>query len=189
MRATIATMMVALATLVGATAAYAQSAETAKVIIVDRALIVRDSLAGKDLVRQGENFSAEIEAERARLEQDARNTEQELIRQRDIISEEALAEKMRIEQQRLAIAGRDLQEKVNRVQIAVRKAEADLQSALQPIFQEVMNSNNANIILDRNMLVQVGPGMDVTRIVIDKLNAALPSLKVDVPAASASAAP
>ena len=36
-----------------------------------------------------------------------------------------------------------------------------------------MNSNNANIILDRNMLVQVGPGMDVTRIVIDKLNAAL----------------
>ncbi len=187
MRATLATMMIAFLALAGANTAHAQAAKTAKVIIIDGAEITRSSLAGKDLMRQTENFSAEMEAEQARLQQDVRNTEAELIRQRAIINEDALEEKMRIEQQRLAIAERDLRDKANRIQIAVRRATSDLQSALQPIYQELMVQHGANLVLERSQLILTGSGMDVTRQVIEKLDLALPSLKIVVPDAAPGA--
>ena len=180
MRTTIATLIIAIFAFTGINGAQAQSAKTAKVIIIDFMEIQRTSLAGKDLLRQGENHNAELEAEQQRLQQDARTTEAELARQRDFLSEDQLQEKIRAEQQRLSIAERDFREKTNRVQIAARHAHRKMQSALTPIYQQVMSAHGANLIMDRSQLILSGPGMDVTREVIEQLDVALPVLKLEV---------
>jgi len=181
MRTTIATLIIALFAFTGANVAEAQTAKTAKVVIIDFMEIQRTSLAGKDLMRQAENYRAELEAEQQRIQQDIRSTEAELSRQRDILTEDALQEKARAEQQRLSIAERDFRDKNNRIQIAARRAEQELQSKLAPIYQGIMSSHGANIIMDRSQMILSGSGMDVTREVIEKLDIAMPSIKLVVP--------
>ena len=185
MRTTLASLIIALLAFTGANVAHAQSAQTAKVVIIDFMEIQRSSLAGKDLLRQAENHRAELEAEQQRLQTDSRNTQAELARQQEIMGQDAFEEKVRAEQQRLAIAERDFRDKNNRIQIAARRADRELQSALTPIYQDIMRGHNANIIMDRSQMILSGPGMDVTREVIEKLDAALPTLKMVVPEAGA----
>jgi Skp family chaperone for outer membrane proteins len=146
--------------------------------------IQRTSLAGKDLLSQAENYRAELEAEQQRIQQDLRTTQETLGRQRELMTEDAFAEKARAEEQRLALAERDLRDRSNRIQIAARRADRELQSALVPIYQSIMSTHGANMIMDRSQMILSGPGMDVSREVIEKLDATVPSLKMVVPDSS-----
>ncbi|TDI59421.1 MAG: OmpH family outer membrane protein [Alphaproteobacteria bacterium] len=184
MRTTIATLIIALAALMTTNIAQAQTAQTAKVIIVDITEITRSSLAGKDLLGQVETYRAEIDAEQQRIQQDVRTTQETLARQRDLMNPDAHAEKVRAEEQRIAAADQDLREKANRFQIASRAAERKLQSALNPIYLSIMSSYGANMLVERNQLILSGPGMDVTREVIEKLDVALPALQMVLPESS-----
>lgn len=160
--------------------ADAQSAQTAKVIIIDTQEITRSSLAGKDLLRQIENYRAELEAEQARLEQEFKTAEAELVRQQSILTQEAWTEKARAMQEELRGPRIELQDRSRRLQIAADRASQELQSALMPIYQELLAKYGANLLIDRGMAVLTGPGMNVTQTVIEKLDAALPALKLDV---------
>ena len=184
MRTTIATLIIALAALMTTNIAQAQTAQTAKVIIVDITEITRSSLAGKDLLGQVETYRAEIDAEQQRIQQDVRTTQETLARQRDLMNPDAHAEKVRAEEQRIAVADQDLREKANRFQIGSRAAERKLQSALNPIYLSIMSSYGANMLVERNQLILSGPGMDVTREVIEKLDVALPALQMVLPESS-----
>ena len=163
--------------------AIAQPAQTAKVVVVDIGEIIRSSLAGQDLSRQLENQNAALEAERAGLETEFRAAEQDLVRQQGILSPEAFEEKRRAVGQKFAAAQNDLQDKARRFQIARGKAEAELQRELTPIYQSILTKHGANLILGRGQIVMPGPGLDVTREVIDKLDQALPSIKLEIPPA------
>ncbi len=184
MRTTIATLIIALFAFTGVNAANAQTAKTAKVVIIDFMEIQRTSLAGKDLLRQAESYRAELEAEQQRIQQDLRSTQETLGRQRELMTEDAFAEKARAEEQRLATAERDLRDRSNRIQIAARRADRELQSALTPIYQSIMGARGANMIMDRSQMILSGPGMDVSRDVIEQLDAALPALKMVLPESS-----
>ncbi len=187
MRTLLATLMIGLFALTGIQEGHAQNAQTGKIVIIDYMEIQRNSLAGKDLLRQAENYRAELEAETQRLQTDVRQTEAQLTSQRDFLSEDALQEKASAEQQRLSAAERELRDRSNQIQLAARKAEQEMQSTLTPIYQEIMKEHGANIIMDRSQMILSGPGMDVTREVIEKLDAALPTLKMDVPDAASAA--
>jgi Skp family chaperone for outer membrane proteins len=172
----------------GATnAAFAQEAPAAKIIIIDLREVQRSSLAGKDLLRQVENYRAELEAERAKLEQEMRDTEQELVRQQSILSAEAFEEKRKAAAQKFADARNSLQDKVNRFQAGAAKADRDLQAALNPIYQSLLTKYGANFILDRSVIVMsAGSGLDATREVVQALDKAVPTMKLEVPAAGSA---
>ena len=107
--------------------AMAQQAKDAKIIIVDVQEIYRTSLAGKDLLSQIETHRAELEAEAARYQQDARDEQTELERQQAILSPEAFEEKRRSIGQKYTSIQTDLRDKARRLQIAQSKADRELQ--------------------------------------------------------------
>ncbi len=180
LRATFAAIAFVLVAVASSGSAEAQSAQTAKVIIIDTQEITRSSLAGKDLLRQIENHRAELEAEQARLEQEFKTAEAELVRQQSILTQEAWTEKARAMQEELRGPRLELQDRSRRLQIAADRASQELQSALMPIYQELLAKYGANLLIDRGMAVLTGPGMNVTQTVIEKLDVALPALKLDV---------
>jgi Skp family chaperone for outer membrane proteins len=164
------------------THAIAQEAPAAKIIVIDLREVQRSSLAGKDLLRQVENYRSELEAERAKLEQEMRDTEQELDRQRPVLSQDALEEKYKAAQQKFQTARSNLQDKVNRFQMGAAKADRDLQSALTPIYTQLLTKYNANFVLDRSVIIQTsGNVVDVTREVVQALDKAVPTMKLEVP--------
>ncbi|MFN3232725.1 MAG: OmpH family outer membrane protein [Alphaproteobacteria bacterium] len=185
MRTSVTALAILVISGIGATA-MAQSAQTAKVLVVDSAEILRSSLAGKDLTRQVETQSAQLEAERDRLRQEVRAQEQELQRQAAILSPEALQERGQAAGQKFAAAQQDLEDKLRRYQIGTRKAERELQSTLTPIYQELLNKYGANLIFERSTLVMTGTGLDITREVVERLDQTLSTIKLDIPAAGAA---
>lgn len=164
----------------GTQPASAQQAKEARIVIVDLQEIYRSSLAGKDLLKQIETHRAELEAEAARYQQDARDEQTELERQQAILSAEAFEEKRRSIGQKYTSIQTDLRDKARRLQIAQSKADRELQSSLVPIYQAMLKSHSANLILDRGQIVLPGPGLDITREVIEKLDAGMPGIKLQV---------
>lgn len=158
--------------------ASAQQAKEARIVVVDLQEIYRTSLAGKDLLKQIETRRAELEAEAARYQQDARDEQTELERQQAILSAEAFEEKRRSIGQKYTSIQTDLRDKARRLQIAQSKADRELQSSLVPIYQEMLRAHSANLIMDRGQIVLPGPGLDITREVIEKLDAAMPTIKL-----------
>lgn len=160
--------------------ASAEQAKEARIVILDVQEIYRTSLAGKDLLKQIETHRAELEAEAAKYQQDARDEQIELERQQAILSAEAFEEKRRSIGQKYTSIQSNLRDKARRLQIAQSKADRELQSSLVPIYQEMLRKHGANLIMDRGQIVLPGPGLDITREVIEILDAAMPTLKLEV---------
>ncbi|MEN3973853.1 OmpH family outer membrane protein [Emcibacter sp. SYSU 3D8] len=170
------------------TASYAsaQEAPVAKIIVVDLREVQKSSLAGKDFARQVETLRADLETDKQKLEKQAADAEQELSRQKAILSDAAFEEKRKAAAQQFADSRNSLQDKANRVQVALGNADRDLQSALNPIYTAVLSKYAANMILDRSVIVATGQVTDVTREVIQQLDQKMPSIKLNMPAAGST---
>jgi len=166
--------------------ASAQEAPGAKIIIVDLREVQKSSLAGKDFARQVETLRADLESDKQKLEKQAADAEQELSRQKAILSDAAFEEKRKAAAQQFADSRNNLQDKANRVQVALGNADRDLQSALNPIYMAVLSKYGSNMILDRSVIVATGQVTDVTREVISQLDQKMPSIKLNMPAAGST---
>ena len=172
---------------VGATS-YASAQETtgAKIIIVDLREVQKSSKAGQDFARQVETLRADLETDKQKLEKQAADAEQELSRQKAILSDAAFEEKRKAAAQQFGDSRNNLQDKANRVQVALGNADRDLQSALNPVYQALLSKYGANMILDRSVIVMTGQVTDVTREVISQLDQKMPSIKLNMPAAGST---
>ena len=130
--------------------ASAQDIAGAKIIIVDLREVQKSSKAGQDFARQVETLRADLEADKQKLEKQAADAEQELSRQKAILSDAAFEEKRKAAAQQFADSRNNLQDKANRVQVALGNADRDLQSALNPVYQALLSKYGANMILDRD---------------------------------------
>lgn len=168
---------------------FAQEAAPAKIIVVNLGEVISTSLAGKELIRQGKTYGSEIEADNAKNEQQGREFEAEIRRQEAVLAKEALQAKAQEYQQKYMNSRAAIQDKANRVQTALSNAEKDIMAALNPIYQQLLTKYNANMVAESRMFLATGQVIDVTREVIQKLDQSMPTIKVNVPAASAAPKP
>lgn len=162
-----------------------------RIIVIDRNYILQRSSAGQDILNQTQNLSKAAEAE-------FKNTETQL---------QAEANKL---QQDLAIAAPDVrdakekeftakqqafQSKVAQrqaeIQAGFQKSAHEIEVALEPILKGIMAERGANMVFDRSAVILSTVDVDVTPAAVQRLNKALPHVKVElVPtAAPAPAAP
>lgn len=175
--------LVAAGTLVGTlhTGAAADAAPPASIVIIDTQKIQRDSLAGKDIVNQFDAIRTDVQTEIQKEEEKLRAEEDELKRQRDILSPDAFEAKRQAFEQKVADVQRKVQEKNNQLRAALDKANGELQRAIMPILNKVLENKNATLMIDKSQVVVMAPskGLDVTTDVIEQLDRVLPGIKVD----------
>jgi Skp family chaperone for outer membrane proteins len=164
--------------------ARAASAPPAVIIVIDSQLIRRESLAGKDLLRQVDIIRKGFQAEVAKKEDSLKAGEAELKRQRAILTPEAFEDKRRAFEQKYLGAQKDIKSRRAKIELAVSRANDELRRALLPIFRKVLNAKKATILMDKSQTVLVGPGLDVTTEVIEQLDQVLPAIKIDLEKAS-----
>jgi len=80
---------------------------------------------------------------------------------------------------------RSVQARRNQIEQAVRAADAELQRALKPILQDVMQEAGATMIMDKSMVIEHADGLDVSVKVRQRLDAVLKNVKVQLPVAAA----
>lgn len=160
------------------------SAQGTKVIVIDSAKIVRDSKVGTDIrtklqsIENGMRTELQptadalttelktLEARYGAMTPEARRTDVSLRTELENYSrkENEFKRQNQIMSQELALTR--------------QKAWVDFRVALNPVLQEVINEQSADLMIDRANAVYAGQTIDVTSFVISKLDAATPTVSV-----------
>jgi outer membrane protein len=149
-----------------------------KILVIDRAAILRGSVVGQNIMKQVQTLTASAEnmlkGQDAALRQEGAALQQQLA----ILSASVKAAKIKAFQAKQAALQQSVQTQQGLIQGGVLKARQQVEQALGPILQAIMAERGANLLLDRNAVVLGTVDVDVTGVAIARLNQKLPAVKV-----------
>ncbi len=154
---------------------------TARVAVIDIRKIQGTASVYKDIRTQIIGYRDAFRVDIQNEEKELRKASQELARQRSILSPEAFAEERKAYDQRLAEVQRKLQNRKKALDKVKNDALRVVQSTLNEIVGEVARKNNLILILSSEQVVYALTQLDITDIVVKKVDAKLPKLKVASP--------
>jgi Skp family chaperone for outer membrane proteins len=162
---------------------FAQGAGGAvKIAVIDINLIIRDALAFKVIREQIGKYRKVFQAEIQKEEEALRNANQELARQRTLLSTEAFAEKRRSFEKRVAQVQRLVQQRKQNLDRSQGAAMEEIQKSLNKIISEVAVELDISLIMRKDQTILANKLLRITKVVLDRLNVAMPTIKVAVPA-------
>lgn len=151
-----------------------------KILVIDRALILRGSLVGQSIVKQVQGYTRQAEND---LQGQGRALQAQgaaLQQQIAILAPDVKAKKIKdFESQRQALQVK-AQEKQNLIQGGFFSARKSVEDALGPILQGIMVERGANLLVDRNAVVLSTVDVDITATAIQRLNQKMPNIKVNL---------
>jgi outer membrane protein len=172
--------IIAVASFAMANSALAQST----ILVVDQARVIRESAVGQHVKRQIESIATQmqkeikaqnspLESELTRLQADTKGMTSETLQSRPDILKRAqdFQIKGQKSQQEAAYKKRELQ---LTEQKAIQKVNEELESILEALVKE----RNADVILDRTLVIYGGKSADVTETVISRLNGKIQTVSV-----------
>lgn len=171
-----------------APAAAAKPAPAAVILFLDRAAVLRKSAAGAELQKQAESIAKKIQSDLGPEDKKIQTDIQALQAQADVLSPQARQAKIKeIETRRQALQ-KKIQERQLALQNGIGNARTQMERSLSPILEKIMVERKANLLLDRGLVVLGTNELDITNTAIDRLNKALPTVKVTPVAPKAPAA-
>ena len=161
-------------------AAFAQST----ILVVDQGRVIRDSSVGKHVAKQiesiGKSMESELKAsaspiqsERDRLMSELKSMDAAALKSRPDLQKRAqdLVQKGQKTQVEAAYKQRELQ-------VTEAKAMKQVNEKLAKILEAVVAERNADVILDRSLVIYGGKSTDITDTVISRLNSQLRTVPV-----------
>ena len=151
-----------------------------RIIVVDRAAILRASKVGQDIVRQVNGLTQTAETQFRTENEGLVKESQTLQQQIAILAPDVRSQKIRAFQSKEAAFKQKVQTRQDQIQGGLLKARQQVEAALAPILQGIMQERGANLLLDRNAVVLGTVDVDVTGLAITRLNQSLPTVKVNL---------
>ena len=162
--------------------AVAQSQRPAPVIgIVNIQAVMRDASSAKSIREQGEKLRASYTSEVSQRQQELRKIDEELTQQRAVLSPEAFQERQREFQEKVANVQREFQERKRQLDAAFGAAMKEVQKAFVKAVSQVAKDEGINLVLPKGQTVIADKSFDVTALVLERLDKALPSVEVAIP--------
>lgn len=168
--------------------ATAQTIQPTKIAVVDTRLINLNSAVAQEITRQVNQIRTQLQSEITATENDLKAEDEELKSQSSIMAPEAYAQKAEEFQKKVVEYQRELQTKNAQLEFALNTARGEVERALKPIYQTVLKNTGATMLIDKSMILEQAPGIDVTTMIIELLDLALPSVIIELPESPAVAA-
>jgi outer membrane protein len=173
-------LLAAVAALTLGFAAHAATPEP-RILVIDRSVVLRESKVGQDVVRQVNAYTQQAESE-LRGQGEALHREGDALKQQlAILSTDVKNQKIKSFQARETSLQGIAQKKQTLIQGGFIKARMTIEQALGPILQGIMVERHANLLIDKQeVLMGTDPSLDITRLAVQRLDAKLPSIKVEL---------
>jgi|SRR5579871_2334769 len=149
-----------------------------KILVIDRAAILRGSAVGQDIMKQVQALTITAENGLKGRDTELRAEGAALQQQLAILSPAQKAAKVKDFEAKQAALQQDVQKQQGLIQGGVLKARQQVEQALGPILQAIMTERGANLLLDRNAVVLGTVDVDITGAAVARLNQKLPAVKV-----------
>jgi outer membrane protein len=151
-----------------------------RIIVIDRNYILQRSSAGQDILNQTQNLSKSAETEfknqETQLQAEANKLQQDLaIAAPDVreAKEKEFTGKQQAFQTKVA-------QRQAEIQAGFQKAAHQIELALEPILKTIMVERGANMVFDRSSVILSTVDVDVTPVAVQRLDKALPHVKVEL---------
>ncbi|KJS37757.1 MAG: hypothetical protein VR74_07720 [Hyphomonas sp. BRH_c22] len=179
-------MLVALSLMVtgAAVAVPAAAAQGTTVVMIDEGRLLTESKAGKDIQTKLSSLETqmknELEPTRATLETDGKalQTKIEGKTREAVAADTALVAQLTAYQKRANEFAQKRQIVSQEFQLTERKALVDFNRAIEPALMEVVNEKKAQVVMSKGQVIYSADTVDVTGLVISKLDAKTPTIAV-----------
>ena len=150
-----------------------------KIVVLDMKYVLNNSKAGKG----GQEFLKKKFKDNAKklsdLENALKKEETDLLEKKNILTKEEYAKKTDILRKKVIDYQASRRASVDKLSRQRAEARQNLIKQINPILESYSKENNITLIFDKKVLVMGNTDLDVTNVVIEKLNKALPSLNLE----------
>ena len=162
------------------TTAMSASAQT---LIVDQARIEQEAAAFKDFRLQTQELRTNINQLNNYIKQGGALEQQayELEKKKAVIGPQKYEEELNKLRQQSAQFQRALQQRQQIFNQLIQEFGAQTERAQAPILREILTERKADLILPKRITLANGPGLDITTEVIERLDAVLSTVDINVP--------
>ena len=160
-----------LALLLTGPAAFAQGA--INIAVVDLEVVVASSQAGKDLATKLKGLQESAGAQVDSMQKEAVELRQRIAEGANSLSDDKLADMQKEYEDKMIAIRRYTDDKQREGQKMQQEGLAAIEKQLEPVFEKVRDEGNYDLIPNRvpGVVVMAGESIDITKKVIDVLNA------------------
>ena len=162
-------------------------APTARILMIDMRRVMGLSKVGQDIQHQVEALKQQASKDLNGEGMALKNEETQLQQQAAILAPDVKARRIKDFQAKAEAFQKKVQQRGGLIQGGVIKAQQQIEQALGPILQGIMKERGATILLDRSSILLAPNSIDVTQLVIQRLDMKMPTVKVELTAPPASA--
>lgn len=157
-------------------------APTARILMIDMRRVMAGSKVGQDIQRQVEALKAQAQSELKGEEASLRSEETQLQQQAAILAPDVKARRIKDFQAKAQAFQLKVQQRSGLIQGGVIKAQQQIEQALGPVLQGIMKERGATVLLDRSSILLAPNSIDVTSLVVQRLDMRMPTVKVELTA-------
>ncbi|KCZ87002.1 MULTISPECIES: OmpH family outer membrane protein [Hyphomonas] len=160
------------------------AAQGSNVIAIDEVKILRESKAGKDMATKLNNIETqmnnELTPERTSLQTQGKTLDGKLQgkSREQVNADAALVSELNAYQAKANAFAAKAQKASQEFSLTERVALATFNKALEPVLLQVIQEKNAQLVVSKSSVVYSADSIDATALVIQKLDAASPTLTV-----------
>jgi len=174
----------------GAPTSATSAVQSPRIVVIDRQQLLQRSAAGKYIFTQTQALSKQLETQLRTEETQLQSEAVQLQQQMAIMAADLRAQKEKDFTSKQQAFQTRVQQRQAQIQASFNQAARQVEVALDPILQAIMKERGANMVLDRSAVIVATSDVDVTPVALQRLDRALPKVKVDLaPLAAATTAP
>jgi len=151
------------------------------IAVIDVQKIMQESNASKGITKSFESLRDSYQKEISALEEKLRKNEDELRKQQTVLSPEALATKRRDFEKQVADVQKTVQTRKRALETSLNEAMAVVHKTMVEVVADISRERGANLVLARQQFVLVDTQLDVTDMVMERVNKKLPQVALNVP--------
>ena len=157
---------------------YTHASAEQNIAFLDMKYVLNNSKAGKGAQDFLQKSLKENQKKFSNTENELKNEESDLLGKKNILTKEEYKNKsdsLRKKVIKYQSERREALEKITKQRSDARQA---LLKELDPILKNYVEENNVSLVIDKKNVVMGNNELDITQIIIDRLNKALPSLSL-----------
>lgn len=156
------------------------AAPVARILIIDLRRAVSASKVGQSIQDQVNQLKTQAQSQLKGEADSLRKDKAALEQQAAILAPDVKARKAKAFEAQVASFQKKLQERGNLIQGGMLKANQQVEEALGPILQGIMQERHATVLLDRSAVLLAPNAIDVTGVAVQRLDMKMPSVKVEL---------
>ena len=150
-----------------------------KVAYLDMTFILNNSKAGEAAQIFLKKTFSDNQKKYSNLEKKLKKEESDLLSKKEVITKEEYTKRAENLRNKVTKYKTDRRKSLDKITKQRSSAREQLLNKLDPILKDFAIKNNVSIIIDQKYIIQGITELDVTNLIVAKLNKELPSLKLE----------